>query len=248
MAVATATPSSSTFAGQTCLKEQNELSKRVGNIEACITMRRIVKTAPDSIWYAPDGRKYLGPFSEEIPSYLTEKFPGDYGWDTTRLSANPKTFAKNRELEVIHARWAMLGVLGCVFLELLVKNGVKLVKVSRSRLSLKTFILATWACQVALIGVVEGYRVGGGPLGEGLDPIHLGGAFDPLGVAHNPDAFAELKEKEIKNGRLAMFSMFGFFVHAIVIGKHPIENLSDHLTDPTVNNAWAYATDFAPSK
>merc|ERR1711968_194794 len=200
---------------------------KLSSTKASKASTRVVTRA--SMWYGPDRAKWLGPYSDNAcPSYLKGEYPGDYGWDSAGLSADPETFAAYREAELIHARWAMLGTPSLVHAQ---------------------SIIAILACQVVLMGLAEAYRVNGGPAGEGLDKLHPGESFDPLGLADDPDTFAELKVKEIKNGRLAMFSMFGFYVQAIVTGKGPVQNWQEHVADPWAVNGFTeiFATKFTPN-
>merc|ERR1712151_639477 len=223
-----------------------------------IQMRRTVSSRNRS-----ERPLWLGPYSD-TPSYLDGSLVGDYGWDSAGLSTTPDQLASNRELELIHARWAMLGSLGCLVPELLSSFGdVALTESTWFRagslilsqtgldylgtpaLIHAQSVLAVVFLQVLLMGLREGYRVAGGPLGEAAG-FHSGDSFDPLGLGEDPTTLSELQLKEIKNGRLSMLAMLGLYVQSIVTGKGPVANWSDHIADPSTSNGFAYATRLAP--
>jgi len=207
---------------------------------------------------------WLGPYSD-TPSYLDGSLVGDYGWDSSGLSSNPERLNSNRNLELIHARWAMLGSLGCLVPELLasfsdvtfgestwftagsqILSSPGLDYLGNPALIHAQSVLAVLFLQVLLIGLAEGYRVAGGPLGESAG-LYPGDSLDPLGFGEDSSTLSELQLKELKNGRLAMLSMLGMYFQALCTGKGPVANWQEHIANPTSANGFAYATKLAPS-
>lgn len=81
------------------------------------------------------------------------------------------------------------------------------------------------------------------------DQNYPGGApFDPLGFSSKPDEFVDQAVKEVKNGRLAMLAMAGYFAQAAVTRQGPLQNLIDFAADPVHNNVFGYITGNAVSR
>lgn len=67
-----------------------------------------------SPWFGPERPKWLGPLPHEYAKWLPEEAAGNYGFDVARFSQPEGKFDRYFELELLHARWAMLGALGAV--------------------------------------------------------------------------------------------------------------------------------------
>ncbi|MCO5568981.1 hypothetical protein L7F22_022686 [Adiantum nelumboides] len=229
-----------------------QLEVMVGAIKFKESLFQGQETMEDILYFLETGRScqiYLpkGLLDRlEVPAYLTGEVPGDYGFDPFSLSKKAANFDKL----LTHSREvAMLGALGFVIREAFNKYGAscgpeavwfKTGALILDRGSIEYFgatipinLVVVVIAKVVLVDGAEYYRASNL---QGFDRLHLGGPFDPLVLAKDPDQFALLKVKEIKNGRLAMFSLLGFFLQAYVTGQGPVEYLAAQLSDPFANN------------
>nr|KJB42677.1 hypothetical protein B456_007G163200 [Gossypium raimondii] len=166
--------------------------------------------------------------------------------------------------EIINGRYAMLGAVGAIAPEILGKAG--LIPAETALPWFRTGVIppagtySYWAdpytlfvFEMALMGFAEHRRFQDWAkpgsmgkqyflgfekyLGGSGEPAYPGGPlFNPLGFGKDEKSLKDLKLKEVKNGRLAMLAILGYFIQGLVTGVGPYQNLLDHLADPFNNN------------
>ena len=220
--------------------------------------KAVVKAQPRSKDYL-----YLMGVSDQNMAYLDGTLPGDFGFDPLGMSdpegaggfVNPQWLAYS---EVIHGRWAMLGVAGIVAPEILghaglIPESTGLVWFTSGAIPPQgTFdywanpMTIFWVnmCMMNFAEIKRGqdYWYPGSQAEQPLmgwekgfagsgNPAYPGGKyFNFAGLGK--DDMAKMQKKEIKNGRLAMMAFLGCMVQAVVTGEGPWKNICDHVADP----------------
>eukprot|EP00232_Nephroselmis_pyriformis_P013057 CAMPEP_0182878166 /NCGR_PEP_ID=MMETSP0034_2-20130328/15193_1 /TAXON_ID=156128 /ORGANISM="Nephroselmis pyriformis, Strain CCMP717" /LENGTH=251 /DNA_ID=CAMNT_0025011043 /DNA_START=45 /DNA_END=800 /DNA_ORIENTATION=- len=180
-------------------------------------------------------RKNWAPGSK-IPAYLDGSMVGDFGYDPLGLGKEPASLILFREAELQNARWAMLGTAGILAQEVSgqgywVDSPAWVYEGGNAEYlgnALPFGFAAVIGFQLFGMAFAENARYNETDVEKRMYP---GGAFDPMGFSKGGD-FETLKLKEIKNGRLAMFSIVGYYAQAYCTGEGPIANLQAHLADP----------------
>lgn len=220
--------------------QRNQLKAK--KAQAAVSRSAVAVTAEKKMWVP-------GAIS---PAYLNDSLAGDYGFDPMGFGADPVALKWYRQAELVHARWAMLGVAGILAQELynpdvfwyeaaLPENLPGFVN--------DDFNLGTiFAFEFLMMHYVEVRRwqdyKNPGSVNE--DPIfkgnsvpntemgYPGGIFDPMGMASGDTKSAQTRE--IKNGRLAMVAFVGFTIQAQALGEGPLASLALHTSNPFGSN------------
>merc|ERR1711985_127838 len=148
-----------------------------------------------------------------------------------------------RHAEIMHGRWAMLGVIGplsegfeywtdpyTIFFGQIVM--LQFAELRRLQDFKKPGCLKDQYF-LGFEGAFEGTgdpNYPGGPIFNFMD---FGGETCMFGACRTEEALDDMKLREIKHGRMAMLAMFGYGAQAVLTGVGPYQNLLDHISDPS---------------
>jgi len=139
------------------------------------------------------------------------------------------------EAELIHARWAMMGVAGCVAVEISGNGTWVEAQPTTWDGTAKYLGNETHANLVAVIGtnlLLVAFAESQRGAAQGKDRMYPGGKFDPAGLSKGAD-FEKLKRKELANGRVAMLAMLGIMAeNQANPGLGPVAALKEHVASP----------------
>merc|ERR1711966_479154 len=162
---------------------------------------------------------------------------GTLTWDSTTVSEDSlqpynEVFdvQRFRECELIHGRWCMLATLGAIVAEL--NTGVSWVDAGKVELEGAQYLGFALPFDLRTLCIIEALLMGYIEVQRNTTKdtearCYPGGAFDPLGLADDPERAVQLKTAEIKHSRLAMVAFFGFAVQAgFTDSTSPLDNLN----------------------
>lgn len=135
-----------------------------------------------------------------------------------------------RECELLHGRWAMLGLVGAVVAEQ--NTGITWADAGKVELEQPQYLGAPIPLSVSTLTAIEVVLMGYLEFARSAEldqekRCYPGGYFDPFGLASvEDDKVFKLKTAELKHGRLAMVGMLGIAIQALRTDTtSPLENL-----------------------
>lgn len=170
------------------------------------------------------------------PPYLDGSLQGDYGFDPLRLGSSKELLPWFKEAELTNGRWAMTAVPGILAIEALGKADPWWNAGATADKPIPLTWL--WVIEIVTFGIIEYKRY------QNFKKVGESGflnqaPFDPLGMRSE-----EMREKEVKNARLAMVAFLGFTSQTAITGLGPIAALKKHLEDPGHNNIFTSKVGF----
>uniref|UniRef100_UPI0032B08E3F ACPII-1 n=1 Tax=Chroomonas placoidea TaxID=173977 RepID=UPI0032B08E3F len=164
------------------------------------------------------------------PANLDGTLVGDVGFDPLGFS-NWLDLRWAREAEIKHGRVAMLAATGMIVQDAYKFPGFEGEFGGAAMMKLHNLAVEQGAMQQLLLwlGLLE--IISGVPAiiqtlnGSERQPGDFG--FDPLNCGANPDTLARRQLTELKNGRLAMIAVGGMVHHYLLVGRGPIEFITN---------------------